>query len=299
MLEIMDNGKVKDVEAFFLNTLLRISIAGSIFSFVVDIIVITADKLSLSMDFAVIFSCLSAYFIRKKQPVVCVLVLNFIILAAITYQSTEILIHTASMATILVVGFTFSVMLKGRLMLAMHVVTIVCIAFIFLFQLYLPEMNNENKKNELISAAVSFYILYFILTYATQTLKASYDKAQEYLRETNTELVHKTNEIEAQNEELVQIQENLNELNQNLENRINERTAKIQIQNEILTKYSFANAHHLRGPVARLLGLASIQKTDSKIDPQVIAEMMVEQAIEIDAVIKQIKLELESNEVGI
>jgi signal transduction histidine kinase len=175
----------------------------------------------------------------------------------------------------------------------------VCIAFIFLFQLYLPEMNNENKKNELISAAVSFYILYFILTYATQTLKASYDKAQEYLRETNTELVHKTNEIEAQNEELVQIQENLNELNQNLENRINERTAKIQIQNEILTKYSFANAHHLRGPVARLLGLASIQKTDSKIDPQVIAEMMVEQAIEIDAVIKQIKLELESNEVGI
>lgn len=293
----MDN--VKDVEAFFLNTLLKISIVGSIFSFVVDVIIITTDKLSLLVDFAILVSCLSAYFIRKKQPTVSVLVLTSIILFAITYQSTEIIIHATSLITVLVVGFTFSVMLKGRLMLAMHVVTVLCIAVIFLFQLYHPEMNTEIEKNELISAVVSFCILYFILTYATQTLKASYDKAQEYLRETNRELVQKTNEIEAQNEELVQIQENLNELNQHLENRINERTAKIQIQNEILTKYSFANAHHLRGPVARLLGLASIQKTDAQIDPQMIAEMMVEQAIEIDAVIKQIKLELESNDVGI
>jgi hypothetical protein len=45
-------------------------------------------------------------------------------------------------------------------------------------------------------------------------------------------LTKRGKEIEAQNEGLLQIQNNLNALNANLEQVVNERTAEIQLQNE-------------------------------------------------------------------
>jgi signal transduction histidine kinase len=74
---------------------------------------------------------------------------------------------------------------------------------------------------------------------------------------------------------------------------VNERTAKIQSQNEILIKYSYTNAHHLRGPVARLLGLASIYNLETNPDYNFFIRKMADQAKEIDDVIKQINSELE------
>lgn len=80
-----------------------------------------------------------------------------------------------------------------------------------------------------------------------------------------------------------------------MEKRVDERTDKVKKQNELLVKYSYTNAHHLRGPVARLLGLASIYKIDSSLDVEFIIDKMEEQAHEIDMVVKQINLDLESN----
>jgi hypothetical protein len=76
---------------------------------------------------------------------------------------------------------------------------------------------------------------------------------------------------------------------------VDERTTKVKKQNELLVKYSYTNAHHLRGPVARLLGLAAISKIDKTMDVVDIIDKMVIQANEIDTVVKQINTELESN----
>lgn len=154
-----------------------------------------------------------------------------------------------------------------------------------IFVLHLPDA---------VTAAITYSTLYFILTYAAGVLKTSYDGIHQRLRDRNIELHEKGNEIAAQNEELLQIQENLSELNRNLENVVNQRTAKIQIQNEILIKYSYTNAHHLRGPVARLLGLASIYKLEPNTNPDFFIEKMLDQANEIDSLVKQINIDLES-----
>ena len=111
-------------------------------------------------------------------------------------------------------------------------------------------LNAESR----VVAAITFSTLYFILTYAAWILKSNYDKMNMHLRNANTELLEKSHEIAAQKEELLLTQDTLNNLNTDLEKTVNERTAKIQFQNEILIKYSYTNAHHLRGPVARLLG---------------------------------------------
>ncbi|HTE33416.1 MAG TPA: hypothetical protein VK666_23705, partial [Chryseolinea sp.] len=143
---------------------------------------------------------------------------------------------------------------------------------------------------------ITYSILYVILTYATYALKSSYDKIHQYLKDSNQELYQKANEIEAQNDKLLQVQNNLNALNADLENTVNERTGKIRAQNEILIKYSYTNAHHLRGPVARLLGLAAIYKLEANPDPDFFIGKMVDQVYEIDNVIQQINKDLEGAE---
>ncbi len=149
-----------------------------------------------------------------------------------------------------------------------------------------------------VAAAITFSTLYFILTYAAWVLKSNYDKITLHLRNANIELQEKSNEIAAQNEELRQIQDSLSDLNTALEKTVNERTARIQSQNEILIKYSYTNAHHLRGPVARLLGLASICKLESNPDYNFFIDKMFGQAKEIDEVIKQINSDLEQNQAN-
>jgi signal transduction histidine kinase len=125
-------------------------------------------------------------------------------------------------------------------------------------------------------------------------LKSAYDKIHDSLQAANLESNEKNKEIAAQNEELIQMQDNLNSLNLNLETMVRDRTAKIQMQNEILMKYSYTNAHDLRGPVARLMGLASISGMDENLKPEYIIEKMRQQAVEIDDVVRKINVELES-----
>jgi signal transduction histidine kinase len=144
-------------------------------------------------------------------------------------------------------------MLKGIVLWVMHGSVVIILNTIFLCNVQGP-----------FAAGVTYSTLYFILTYATWVLKYNYDRIHQNLRDTNIELHEKATEIAARNAELLQTKDNLSTLNKDLEKIVNERTAKIQLQNEILVKYSYTNAHHLRGPVARLLGLGAIYKLESK-----------------------------------
>lgn len=155
------------------------------------------------------------------------------------------------------------------------------------------------QVSDAVTAAITYSTLYFILCYATWVLKSNYDRIQQHLLNTNNQLSAKAKEIAFQKEELLQIQENLSVLNADLEKIVDERTVKIKVQNEILKQYSYRNAHHLCGPVARLLGLSMVYKLDPKSNPDFFMDKMVEQANEIDSVIKQINIELEATSVEV
>jgi len=292
--------ETENIEKFFLNTLLRISMIGVFGILLADVLLYPEDLLSIVLDVIVLSACIISYFIRKKYPVFAVIILTMIVLMAMIYQSLYVPTNTTtSLSIILVVGFIYSTMLKGRIMWIMHTLTFIALNAIFVLQFQNPKLRFSSSASELLSLMLTYDVLYFILTYASGALKSSYDKINKTLIRNNLELEEKAGEIISQNEELIQIQDNLNTLNLDLEKRVNERTAKIQIQNEILIKYSYTNAHHLRGPVARLLGLASIYKLEPQPDPDFIIEKMVDQAHEIDAVVKQINTDLESSNVDI
>lgn len=271
-----------NIEKFFLNTILKISIGGLFFIIVSNILFYPEDILSISLSSAILSACIMAYLIRKKYPIQSVLIVASVALLAMSYQRLTVPNTSTTLSVVLIIGFIVSAMLKGRVMWIMHGIAFIILNTVFVFHL-----------SDAVTAAITYSTLYFIICYSTWILKSNYDRAQQNLLSTNIQLNEKAKEIATQNEELLKVQEILSALNADLENIVNERTVKIQTQNEILTRYSYTNAHHLRGPVARLLGLAMIYKLEPRPNADYFMDKMVEQANEIDSVIKQINIDLE------
>ena len=94
----------------------------------------------------------------------------------------------------------------------------------------------------------------------------------QYLR--NRLLDEAGKDIEKRNEELSLLNEALSEekarvqeINKNLEEKVEERTAALKKHNKKLKEYAFFNAHRFRGPVANILGLVNlIQSADYQLD---------------------------------
>ena len=290
------NFRFENIEEFFLNTLLRIAMAGVLLILMADTFLYPEDRVSIAIDMVILAACVVSYILRRRYPTGAVLIFTSIILIAMIYQCLVVPTNTTtSLSIILVVGFIFSVMLKGRLLFAMHCLTVIILHSIFIFQFYHRELAFSTKVNDVVTVAITYSILYFILTYASWVLKLRYDEINKNLKRANNELRQNAREIETRNEELLQTQNNLNELNMVLEKKVSERTAQIRAQNEMLIKYSYTNAHHLRGPVARLLGLASIYKVDPTADCIFLITKMIDEANEIDAMVQKITVDLENN----
>lgn len=283
---------MENIEKFFLRNLLRIALAGTSLVLVTDLIY-ALDILSIVIDAVIVSACLLAFIVRRWSFNASVLIITGITLAAMIYQWSFGVNITTSMAVILILGFIFSILLKGTLMWAMHGVTCIAIVVVVYAQAYFPVGRVPSAISEMATVGITYFVLYFIITYSTRVLKLRYDQITDDLLHANKELLGKANEIEAQHEELRLSHESVNELNKNLEGMVMERTAKVHAQNNMLLKYTYTNAHHLRGPVARLLGLISIHKLEPNPDHNFFFTQIEDQANEIDNVVKQINSELE------
>jgi hypothetical protein len=108
-----------------------------------------------------------------------------------------------------------------------------------------------------------------------------------------SELKLKSEQIKSQNEELIQSKEHLNEMNRHLEDLVSKKTEAIKAQNEKILKYAHSNAHHVRGPVARLLGLIQLSKLETDLDYRWFFEKVEDSAKEVDTIIIGISKELD------
>lgn len=283
-----------NIEKFFLINLLRITLVGTSLILVTDI-VYGEDPLSITIDAVIVSACILAFVVRRWNDNASILIVTTITLAAMNYQWMKGANIVTSMAVILILGFIFSILLRGRLMWIMHSLAAISVMVAIYSQKYIVS-NTPPTISELITASITYFVLYFIISYCTAILKLRYDEINKMLRKANEELISKADEIAAQHEELLVSHEHVNELNKNLEKIVMERTAKVHAQNEMLLKYTFTNAHQLRGPVARLLGLISIHKLDTNPDYNFFFRTIEDQANEIDHVVKQINAELEKEQ---
>lgn len=112
------------------------------------------------------------------------------------------------------------------------------------------------------------------------------------LRQKNAEIQEQALELQKSNIEIKQ-------MNESLENKVKDRTVKIMAQNEKLREYAFSNAHLVRAPLARIMGLV-----DLLIDPATSEEQRTEfrknlrsSALELDQIIRKVSDVLSEEEI--
>jgi signal transduction histidine kinase len=145
---------------------------------------------------------------------------------------------------------------------------------------------------------IAFIILLILVTWTSFVNKSMINEYETYLQKLNEQLLNKNEEIfqtnqklEQANEELLEQSEELFALNNNLENIVDEKISEIVAKNKKLEEYAFFNAHKVRGPLARILGLCLLLEefpAMNMTERDFIIDNINKSAKELDEVVKTI-----------
>ncbi len=110
------------------------------------------------------------------------------------------------------------------------------------------------------------------------------------------ELVTKrTRELDEKYELIRQQKEEITSINESLEEQVNQRTLRLSVQNDKLREYAYFNAHKVRGPLARILGMVQLFRNNYH-DKEDIIIKIEKSAMELDEVVKDINKRLSESE---
>ena len=113
--------------------------------------------------------------------------------------------------------------------------------------------------------------------------------AYRQLRDQNLEIIKNREDIRLQAIQLQEANEEIQQINENLEALVQNRTLELENKNKQLEEYAFLNAHKLRAPVARLLGLIHVAKLAQ--NQEELRDLMVlsqREANEVDRIVRRI-----------
>ncbi|WP_073121243.1 ligand-binding sensor domain-containing protein [Reichenbachiella agariperforans] len=136
----------------------------------------------------------------------------------------------------------------------------------------------------------------FKISIREQQLKVMVKERTAQLSEKNKELKDLNLAITDQAEELKAYNDALNEMNEKLEELVEIRTQEIRDKNSKLTKFAFDNAHRVRGPLTRIMGLMSLIKKESEFDQREFwIEKVAEASKEMDDITRDMGSEIDSH----
>ena len=153
------------------------------------------------------------------------------------------------------------------------------------------EMRNQRIKTLtfIVTAITILLIVIIILGIVLFRYYRDKKKSLAELERLNREIYEKHEEILTQAEELTQANEEISRMNQSLEVQVSQRVAEVKWQNEKLIEYAYFNAHNVRGPLARILGLSILMSMEKSLgELQEYNSLMYSSAQELDKVIREI-----------
>ncbi|WP_425390930.1 hypothetical protein [Ekhidna sp.] len=112
-----------------------------------------------------------------------------------------------------------------------------------------------------------FYLLYYLLGNAYSTMKVK-------------------------NEEIERLNNELKDLNNSLEERVDQRTKDIKVKNERLERIAYMNSHEVRSSLSKIIGASNALKLDENEKERLIG-IMVESSEDLDQAIRAMNKEIE------
>ncbi|MBS1486719.1 MAG: tetratricopeptide repeat protein [Bacteroidetes bacterium] len=143
-------------------------------------------------------------------------------------------------------------------------------------------------KDETLRRTQIFLLILAIFSVAMTVLSLRYYRSLQRNKKMAKRIQEQSEEIQAQSEELVQANEEILRINENLE-------AQVQFQTNQILSYAFQNAHNVRGPLARILGLINLVERGLIQQDEMLQtlKMINISANELDEIIKKINRSLE------
>jgi HAMP domain-containing protein len=142
------------------------------------------------------------------------------------------------------------------------------------------------KQEEISSQAELLSLVNEELTVKNQEL----DQQKEEILHKKIIVEQQKEEITAQAENLLKLNNDITQINNNLEAIVHERTKRLELQNKQLADYAFTNAHKLRGPLTRILGLINIIHISKTIEEKLIyVKLLNEAGDQLDEVVHTIQ----------
>lgn len=139
-----------------------------------------------------------------------------------------------------------------------------------------------------VGLGIASVLMYFLIRQRRKILEVNRD-----LKEKNEEIHEQKQAIEKQAIDLRTLNDRLQDLNRSLEERIDERTQQLRLQNQRLAEYAFINAHKLRAPVASILGLISLLEQADQGEQEEILRHLKTCGLRLDDTIHEIGRDLE------
>jgi signal transduction histidine kinase len=291
----------KRIEDFFLRTILSITFISVLFIVVMDWLFMDEKNffgLGGMADVSVLIAITVALVLHKFNyylPAVLlpICVATFVLLGISILNNNS---ASTAMFAMVAVGFSVSILLKNKIKIVIHTLIFMGIVLVFFIHLNNYLFYLYSTRGQVVIVFSTYGSMYLIITYSASILKETYDRVNLELKEKNIKLLEQTVLMAHQKNEVIESRNELNKMNQNLETIIMERTNNVKQKNEYLIKYSFANAHYVRGPLARILGLLQLAKLEETVDYPFLFLKIDEQAKEIDIVLKKINKELEEGQ---
>lgn len=150
-------------------------------------------------------------------------------------------------------------------------------------------VGSRNPNYSVASIEFDFLVNSLMLILIVVHLKTRFFNYRESISRTNEELVKVTQTLDSQTEQLRKQQIELDSLRNNLESMVAERIREVRAKSVVLREYAFVNAHHVRAPLARVLGLIYLIELENGYagQPKRLGKIKSE-ARRMDAIIQQI-----------
>ncbi|WP_420318244.1 tetratricopeptide repeat protein [Ekhidna sp.] len=157
------------------------------------------------------------------------------------------------------------------------------------------------RQNLIIFGGSFMFLLSLSAIYIGYRYYQSRKRSLELLERKNHEITLQAKVLTEQADELIKVNEEIQRMNESLEGKVKKRTVEIQAQNEKLKEYAYSNAHHVRAPLARILGIADQLTSNGNISETQRGELissLLDSAIELDQVIRRVSQVLSDEEMN-
>jgi len=189
---------------------------------------------------------------------------------------------------LITIGFLAAIVTRGPVNLILKAGVFVCLLVV------LPQNADASSVLVAVRLALPYVAMYMIITICSGMLKSRYEQNQARLN-SMVELLNKKNaKISMQQQMLQQSIWKLTSVNDDLETLVDEKPRRIAEKNRQLSDVAYLNAHQVRAPLARILGLLQLMDYEPA-NTEAYMAMLRDQAREMDEKLRMVTKSIESN----